>query len=182
MSTLTRMTADELWQLPQDGMRHELVRGQLTTMPPAGFEHGAVGFNLALPLGQHVKAHNLGLIVAAETGFFLAKGPDTVRAPDIAFVRRERVEATGLPKRYWPGAPDLAVEVVSPQDTVYDVDDKVQEWLDGGAALVWVVNPRRRNVTVYRPGVAPVILSGDDRLEGGEVIGGFAIRVADIFA
>jgi Uma2 family endonuclease len=182
MSTATQlMTADDLWRLPDDGTRHELVKGVLHTMPPAGFEHGAIGINLTLPLAMHVKANGLGIVVAAETGFLIATNPDTVRAPDIGFVRRDRTQAAGVPRNYWPGAPDLAVEVVSPNDTVFEVDDKVQEWLTAGAGLVWVVNPRRRTVTVHRPSGAPIVLTVNDVLDGEQVVPGFSIRVADIF-
>ena len=92
MSTITRLlTAEDLWQLPADGNFHELVRGEIRTMPPAGFEHGVVGTNLALCLGPHIKLHRLGLLTNADTGFLLHRNPDTVRAPDIGFVRQERV-------------------------------------------------------------------------------------------
>jgi Uma2 family endonuclease len=182
MSTVTRLiTADDLWQLPQDGLRHELVNGELRTMPPAGFEHGAVGINLTLPLAQHVKEKGLGFVVAAETGFLLASDPDTVRAPGIGFVRAERLQATGITRHYWPGAPDLAVEIVSPNDTVFGVDEKVQEWLEAGASLVWVVNPRQRTVTVWRPGAVAAILSTEDTLDGGVVVPGFSIKVGTLF-
>lgn len=182
MSTATALlTADDLWRLPKDGNRHELVKGELLTMPPATFEHGVVGTNIATPLDRHVRANNLGTVVNANTGFLLAENPDTVRAPDVGFVRRDRIQATGMPKKYWPGAPNLAVEVVSPNDTVYAVDDKVEEWLDAGAGLVWVVNPRRRTVTVHRPGSAPVILTTADTLDGLQVVPGFTLSVADVF-
>jgi Uma2 family endonuclease len=182
MSTATALlTADDLWRLPNDGMRHELVKGVLHTMAPPGFEHGVIGIKLSTPLEQHVNTNKLGLVVAAETGFLIATNPDTVRAPDIGFVRQDRIQTIGIPKKYWPGAPDLAVEVVSPGDTVFEVDDKVQEWLDAGAGLVWVVNPRRRTVTVHRPGVAPVILTTADTLDGLQVVPGFTLPVAKIF-
>lgn len=182
MSTVSQlMTADELWQLPKDGQRHELVKGELRTLPPAGFEHGAIGHGLSQELGHHVKKHKLGLLVAAETGFVLAKNPDTVRAPDIAFVRQERIDATGIPKKYWPGAPDLAVEVVSPGDTVYEVDDKVLLWLEAGTRLVWVVNPRQRTVTVHQADVNPIVLTAKDELDGLDVVSGFRVRVGDLF-
>lgn len=182
MSTITRLlTAEDLWQLPADGNFHELVRGEIRTMPPAGFEHGVVGTNLALCLGPHIKLHRLGLLTNADTGFLLHRNPDTVRAPDIGFVRQERVQEIGIPVKYWPGAPDLAVEVVSPSDRVYEVDEKNQEWLEAGAALVWVVNPRQHTVTVHQVGATPVILTSKDILEGEQVLPGFSVRVADIF-
>ncbi len=117
-TTAQKLTADDLWNLSRNGVRHELVQGELRTMPPSGGEHGVTVVNLTLPLGGHVKAGQLGLVFGAETGFLLARNPDTVRAPDIAFVRRERIPATGIPRAYWPGAPYLAVEIVSPGDTV----------------------------------------------------------------
>lgn len=185
MSTVIQpLTADDLWGLPNGkGQRHELVRGELRTMPPAGFEHGAIGVNLMTPLTQHVKANSLGLVVNADTGFVLARDPDTVRAPDIGFVARERIEQLGVPKKYFPGAPDLAAEVVSPSDTLYEVDEKVLNWLEAGARLVWVVNPRRRTVTASTPGGRHVILTEADELDGQDVVPGFRfrVRVADIF-
>jgi Uma2 family endonuclease len=150
-------------------------------MPPSGFEHGAVGINLSTPLDQYVKANQLGRVVGAETGFLLARDPDTVRGPDIGFVRRERLQATGIPRTYWLGAPDLAVEVVSPGDTVFQVDEKVQEWLAAGTSLVWVINPRQRIVTVYRPGATPRILTANDTLDGEDVVPGFRCPVASLF-
>ena len=182
MSSVTQlMTADDLWRLPQDGQRHELVRGELRTTPPAGFDHGAKVVNLTLPLAQHVRAKQLGVVVGAETGFVLARDPDTVRAPDMAFVRQERIPAAGNPRGYWDGAPDLAVEVVSPGDTYSEVEEKVDDWLAAGTRMVWVVNPRRRSVTVYRSRTAIAILAENDLLDGQDVVPGFSSRVGDIF-
>ena len=175
------MTADELFMMKTDGFRHELVKGELRTMSPAGSEHGAIIMNLAAPLAQHVKAHKLGVVFGAETGFKLAQKPDTVLAPDIAFVRRERIPQTGIPKAFWSGAPDLAVEVLSPGDTVKEVNEKVGEWLSAGATAVWVVNPKRKSVTVYRSLKDSTTLLEDDELEGQDVVPDFRCRVADIF-
>jgi len=175
------MTAEELRRLPADGMRHELVEGELRTMPPSGGEHGITVVNITTPLANHVKSHRLGVVCGAETGFYLRRDPDTVRAPDTAFIRAERVAREGVPKSFWKGGPDLAVEVMSPDDRVMEVEDKVQEWLAGGALLVWVINPRRKTVTVHRPGANPVVLSQKDTLEGGDVVPGFQCPVAAIF-
>src|SRR5437870_12275785 len=139
-ATLTKqMTADELLAMQDDGFRYELVKGELIKMPPTGDEHGEVTVEVTTPLHLHVKKNNLGKVYAAETGFKLASDPDTVRAPDIAFVRRERVEATGTLKGYRPGAPYLVVEVLSPSDTIGKVEAKVAQWLEAGARMVWVV-------------------------------------------
>jgi Uma2 family endonuclease len=182
MSSVTQlMTADELWRLPQDGQRHELVRGELRTMPPAGFDHGVRIVKLTVPLAQHVEGLGLGLVAGAETGFVLARNPDTVRAPDIAFVRQDRVPGTGNPRGFWDGAPDLAVEVISPSDTYSEVEEKVDDWLAAGARMVWVVNPRRCTVTVYRSRTAIAILAENDVLDGQDVVPGFTCRVGAIF-
>ncbi len=180
--TVTRaVTADELLALPGDGFRYELIKGELKQMSPAGHEHGAIVMALAAPLYSHVRSHKLGRVFAAETGFKIGRDPDTVRAPDIAFVRQERVEKEGKSKGYWSGAPDLAVEVISPSDKVSEVDEKIQQWLEAGTRLVWVVNPKLRTVTVYRSNVDAEILTVKDTLDGGEVVLGFQIPIAELF-
>jgi Uma2 family endonuclease len=168
--------------MPDDGYRHELVKGELIRMAPAGFQHGEVAMNIGAPLHEYVKSHDLGRVYAAETGFILARDPDTVRAPDAAFIRQERVEKAGRAKGYWIGAPDLAVEVVSPGDTVSEVEEKVTEWLAAGTEVVWVVSPKLRTVTVYRSLTDIVTLTEKDTLDGGAVVPGFQIDVAKIFA
>src|SRR5437764_14513452 len=130
MTTITTpMTAEELYDLPTDHLRHELVRGELTTMPPTSGEHGASTFNIALLLGAFIKAHDLGVGAGAETGFLIGRNPDTVRAPDCAFVSKARIPSGGVPKKYWPMAPDLAVEVLSPSDSAGEVLEKIADWL-----------------------------------------------------
>jgi len=182
MSTKTQLvTADELLRMPRGRFRYELVEGELRTMSPAGEEHGAVAMALAAPLAQHVKANNLGMVFAAETGYKLASNPDTVLAPDVAFVRRERVEQTGIQKGFREGAPDLAVEVMSPGDTLREVTEKAGRWLAAGARMVRVVNPKKRTVTVYRSPEDVFILTEQDELDGGEVVPGFRCRVSEIF-
>lgn len=182
MTTMTTlMTAEQLFAMPHNGCRYELLNGELRQMTPAGAGHGAVVVNLTGPLSQHVRARNMGVVFGAETGFIIGRNPDTVRAPDIAFVRRERIPESGLPQGYWPGAPDLAVEVVSPGDTIYEVDEKVEAWLRAGALAVWVVNPKRRTVTVSRADGTTTLLSAGDELTGEDTVPGFRCRVSDIF-
>ena len=181
-ATLTKLvTADELLEMQDDGHRYELVKGELRMAPPPGSEHGEVTMNLAGPLYQHVKKNNLGVVYAAETGFKLESNPDTVRAPDIAFVRIERVQETGRLAGYMSGAPDLAVEVLSPSDRVSRVEEKVAEWLEGGARMVWVVSSKLHTVTVYRSLTDIVTLTEKDTLDGGDVVPGFQMNVAEIF-
>jgi len=174
-------TADELFVLPDDGFRYELVRGELRRMPPAGGEHGAVAINIGVVIAQFVKAYGLGVVFAAGTGFKLAAEPDTVRAPDLAFVRRERIPEGGIPRGFWPGSPDLAVEVVSPGDTYSEVEEKVHDWLNACTRMVPVLNPRTRTVTVYLSHTEVVRLTESVLLDGGEVLPGFTCRVAELF-
>ena len=184
MSTLeTKLTtAEELLKLPRGRLRYELIKGELKQMSPAGHEHGRIGMELAVPLGYHVKSQKLGKVYLAETGFKLRSNPDTVRAPDIAFIRQERVEQAGRTTGYWNGAPDLAVEINSPGDTFSEVEEKVTEWLEAGAKMVWIVGPKLKTVTVYRSLTDVVTLTEKDVLDGGDVVPGFQIPVAEIFA
>jgi len=176
------VTAEDLLRLPDDGVRYELVAGELRKMTPAGFHHGAIIMNISSPLAQHVKAHALGIVCGAETGFRIAHAPDTVLAPDVAFVRRDRLSPSGVPAGYWQGAPDLAVEVLSPSDTVFDVDAKVAAWLEAGAAAVWIVNAQRRVVTIHHAGEPPRTFSETEILADAGVVAGFQMPVAEIFA
>lgn len=180
-TTLQQVTADELFAMPKDGFRYELVKGELRKMSPAGSEHGAIIVNLTVLLAQHIKANHLGVCFGAETGFKIASDPDTVRAPDVAFVSRERVPESGIPKKFWPGAPDLTVEVISPGDTLEEVEEKGEDWLSAGARGVWVVSPKRRGVTVYRSMADVTRLLEADELEGGDFVPGFRCKLSEIF-
>jgi Uma2 family endonuclease len=180
-TTLQTFTAEELFTMPKDGFRYELVKGELRKMSPAGSEHGAIIINITVLLGQHVKTNKLGVCFGAETGFKIATDPDTVRAPDLAFIGSARVPESGIPKKFWPGAPDLAVEVLSPGDSYEEVDEKVGDWLAAGTRAVWVVNPRKRSVTVYHSTKDVERLSESDELDGGDVVPGFRCKVSEIF-
>jgi Uma2 family endonuclease len=179
--TLQRSTASELFEMPDDGSRYELVKGELRKMSPSGWKYGVVVVNITLLLAQYVKANRLGSCGGAETGFKIASGPDTVRAPDLSFVRRERIPEGEAQEQFFVGAPDLAVEVLSPGDTRRQVNEKVEDWLEAGARAVWVINPKRRAVTVYRSMTAVTHLSEGDELDGGEVVPGFSCKVSEIF-
>lgn len=181
-TTIQPTTANDLLRMPDDGFRYELVRGELTKMSPAGNKHGRFAANVTISLGPHVKANKLGAVYAAETGFWLQSEPDTVRAPDVAFVSQKRLEEVGDVDGFWPGAPDLVVEVISPSDAYTEVEEKVFEWLGAGARMVVVVNPRKRAVTVYRSLTDIRILTEDDTLDGGDVVPGWTMAVKEIFA
>lgn len=181
MATTTLYTADDLIKLPENGVRYELVEGQLRTMAPTGGPHGAITTNLLIALGRFVEDHGLGQLFSESTGFLLMRNPDTVRCPDIGFVRADRLPPDGIPPGFIALAPDLAVEVISPSDTIYDIDEKVTEYLQAGARAVWVVNPSSRTATVYEPGSVPRILAEQDELDGGEVVPGFRYPIAKLF-
>ena len=176
------MTADELLHLPDDHLRHELIDGVLTTMPPTGDEHGGVTVNLTTPLDVFVRANRLGRVYAAETGYWLSRNPDLVRAPDVSFVTQDRVEAAGRIRGFREGAPDLAVEVLSPDDRPSQVARKVTDWLTHGTRMLIVVDPKRRRVRVHRPEAPVVELGEDDMLDGGDVLPGWELPVREIFA
>lgn len=181
MTTETLKTAADLLQMPDDGHRYELVRGEMIRLTPAGAEHGVIAQLLAEKLSYHVRARRLGLVCAAETGYLLFRDPDTVRAPDVSFVSRERMAGVGIPQGYWPCAPDLAVEVVSPGDRFQDLVEKVRDYLAAGTRRVWVVEPRSRTVSVYRSPTEVRVLTAADELDGEDAVPGFRLPVADLF-
>src|SRR5213083_587276 len=174
------MTAEELLQTNIPNKRSELVRGRLIVREPAGARHGSVTMNLAIQLGIHVQRAGAGQLFAAETGFTLFRGPDTVRAPDVAFVGRGRLPdpiADGFPEL----APDLVVEVLSPNDRPGETLAKVGDWLEAGARLVWLIDPERRIARVYRPDGSESTIAADGQLDGEDVLPGFACSLAGIF-
>lgn len=182
MSTATQlMTAEDLLKMPDDGFRYELVRGEIKKMAPAGHSYGRIVMNISTPLDQYVRANGLGVVYAAETGFILSSNPDLVRAPVVAFVRQERVREVGNVEGYWPGAPDVAIEVISPYDAYTEVEEKVFDWLEAGAHLVIVVNPRKRVVTIYGSLTEITVLTENDVLDGGNIIRGWSLPVNEIF-
>src|SRR5436305_3831040 len=137
MTTATGLvTAEDLLSMPDDGWRYELVQGELRRMPLPGFRHGRIAHRIAVSLSNHVEPDDLGIVVAAETGFLLHRDPDEVRGADVAFVSKARYEAASFSEeKHFPGAPDLAVEVVSPSDTYSEVEETVLACLRAGARL-----------------------------------------------
>jgi len=181
-ATGIRMTADDLLALPDNGMRHELVAGELHEMPPAGGEHGFVaheaGHRLRLFLGQHPEIG--GGLFAAETGFRLSRDPDTVRAPDVAYVSEARLPLARVPG-YPEMAPDLVVEVVSPNDRAGEIQSKVDEWLQAGTQAVWVLYSATHSAMIYQSDGALQLLHADDMLTGEPALPGFSIRLSELF-
>ena len=179
------VTATELPALSSrlsiEGKRTELVRGDLIVMTPAGGRHGQVAHRVGLVIGNHVLDRNLGRMFAAETGFLLQRDPDTVRAPDAAFVAGDRLGTGLIPAGFLEMAPDLAVEVVSPGDSASAVQARVDDWLAAGTRLVWVVDPETRSVIVHRRAGAAVVVPEAGTLDGAPVFSDFSVLVRDLF-
>ncbi len=149
-------------------------------MTPAGSEHGAIAGGLHTRIGWHVMQQSLGKVLGADPGFVIQRNPDTVRAPDIAFISSARL-VRPLPLGYYPGAPDLAVAVISPHDRADEVERKAQDWLQAGCREVWVVSPRLKAITIHRSPTDIRVLTAQDALESPELLPGFACRVAEVF-
>jgi Uma2 family endonuclease len=183
MSVKQLLTAEEFWALPETpGARYELVRGELSELPGTGGKHGRLALWIGALLLRFVGERGLGVVSGDGTGYLLYRDPDLVRIPDVSFVARERVPAGGVPEGFWPFAPDLVVEIVSPNDRAEDVQGKVREYLAAGTRLVWVVWPRLRLVTMHEAGGGYRERGPDDDLDGGDVLPGFRVRVAELLA
>ncbi|MBI4612471.1 MAG: Uma2 family endonuclease [Planctomycetes bacterium] len=174
-----KLTADEFFDLEDDGRSLELVNGEVVEMTDGGGLHGYVGKSVYNALDDFVRAHALGVVPLSGTGFRLA--PGTVRKPDAGFVPASQW-IDPPPVKWLPYAPALAVEIVSPSDRMAEVEAKAQEYLDAGTREVWVVSPFSKTVQVWRAGGSVLLLKGDDRLESPELLPGFSARVGDFFA
>jgi Uma2 family endonuclease len=173
------LTADDLLKMGDIG-RCELIYGELVMMSPAGFEHGVIAVRIARFLSQFVEDNDLGQVLAAETGYKIESKPDLVRAPDASFIRKDRLPKTTL-KKYFPGVPDLAVEVISPGDTRREIAEKVNMWLAHGAVSCWVLDPDSMTVTIHRSGQKVIRLTTRDRIKNEPALPGFVLDVARIF-
>jgi Uma2 family endonuclease len=176
--TARLITADELERMPEYAHGYELVKGRLVRMSPPGYEHGRIVVGFAAMLHAHAKTRRLGDVLA-ESGFKLESNPDTVRGPDISFIRRDRtIRAT---RGFFKGGPDLVVEVLSPDDRPSEVRDKVDEYLTHGVFVVLVVDPDDKTVTVHRRLTPPTTLLEKDELDLDDVLAGFRCHVRAIF-
>ena len=170
-------TEEDLLRAPRDGRKHELVDGQIR-VSPAGFRHGRVCVRLVMLLGRFVEDRQLGYVVDSSTGFRLPGG--NVRLPDVAFVAKGRFADERIPESFSDVPPDLAVEVLSPEDRSRDVLDKVGEYLQASVRMVWVLDPGRRTAAAYRSLTDVQHLGPEDLLDGADVLPGFRCRLADV--
>lgn len=182
MSTTAILSAHDLLALPTGmGTRYELVGGELRTMSPSGWEHGEIVANVTELVGAFIREQKLGRRFGAETGFLLQRSPDTVRAPDFAFIANSHLPSVKPTEAFWPGAPDLAVEVISPSERKGDVEEKIEEWLAAGCAVVWIVDPKSQSVMIYRSLSDVQTKTKGETLVGDPVVPGFVCQVDDLF-
>lgn len=174
------VSGEELFKMGDIG-RCELVKGEIKHMSPAGGRHGELTNWIGTLLANHVRPRKLGKVYGAETGFYTQRNPDTVRAPDAMFISNERVERIGNPIKFLDVSPDLAVEVLSPDDTWTEVETKVEEYVQAGVRLIWILDPDRRLVVIYRPSGERTQRSESDLLSGEDILPEFSISVAQIF-
>ena len=179
--TSQSISADALLQMPGDGFRYDLIRGELKRMSPASGVHGILASRVGSLIRQHVDAGDLGEVFGAETGFKLGSNPDTVLAPDAAFIRKDRLPAGEFPEGYWTIAPDLVVEIVSPGDRPSEVEEKVELYLTAGVLSVWLFYPKTRTVTIRR-NRSTIQLTEKEMLVGEDVLRGFRCPLEKIFA
>lgn len=181
MTATQPYTAEDMLHLSTEG-RYDLIRGVLYSMTPAGGRHGRIAMRIGARLDAFVEERQLGAVFAAETGFLLGRAPDTVLAPDAAFVATERLPLDPDDDGFYAVVPDIAVEVISPSDRTRYVTDKVMAFLEAGARQVWVADPVRKEITVWTPEPAAHVYRLDDTIEGGSVLPGFQIKLADVFS
>lgn len=177
-TVIEKMTAEE-FEVSPFAETHELIRGELYPIMPAGTLHGIITSRLSSYLGIFVIENDLGEVTAAETGFKLLN-QSTVGA-DIAFVSKQKLTTYGVPDSFFPTAPDLAVEVISPGNTSEEISTKVEDYLVSGSRLVWIVYPKRKVVVVYRENKTVSFLHEEDELSGEDVLPNFVVSLAKIF-
>lgn len=180
VSTAPPLTALDVERLSMPGKQVELVRGRLIVREPPGTRHGYIAATLGYLVTSFVRQRGLGMVFGQDTGFKIASDPDTVRAPDVGFVERDRADRIP-PRGYAALAPDLVAEILSPDDAPGEVLAKVGDWLAAGTRLAWVVDPRRATIHVYRQDGSLSLLRETDSLDGEDVLPGFTCAVRDVF-
>lgn len=172
--------SDDLLDLPKDGFRYEIVRGELRKKMPSGILHALIAGRIAGLLSGFIRQRRLGEILTAEPGFKLSLTPETLRVPDVSFMRMDKFLQIKNLDKFYSGAPNLAVEVISPSETFQDVQEKIEDYLASGVEMIWIVRPKQTTITVYRPQHELTVLRIGDSLDGADVIPGFTCSVEDI--
>lgn len=182
MATATLRTVEDLMGLDGDPGRFDLIDGEISRMAPASGHHGGIAGTLSRVVGNFVFDRDLGTVYTAETGFILRRDPDSVLVPDLAYVTADRLPPLDDQVGFLALAPDLAIEIISPSETARRVAAKVAAYLDAGCRLVWVVEPRQRTVTAWTPDRQSRVFRADETLDGGDVLPGFTVPLANVFS
>jgi len=176
------LSGDQFYDLPEeDGYQFELIEGVMHRMPGSGARHTGVGARCLRFVGFFADENDLGIVSGADGGFFIERDPDTILIPDVSFMRKDRIPADGVPIRFWPVPPDLAVEVVSPSDRPRKIAAKVVLYQRAGVPLVWVIYPDTRSAIAHPLGHPPIELGPEDMLDGGDVLPGFRMPLVDLY-
>ena len=175
------LTAEDLLRLSSQGVKGELIRGVLHETVSVGKVHGRIAMAFGGALVGHVRPRRLGTVIGSDAGVLIQRNPDTVREPDIAYISAERLPLDDQSDGYLEVVPELVVEIVSPSDSPTEVDEKIRMWLDLGVSMALVVRPANRTIVIRRPGIPAVTLSGEDTLDGGDVLPGFSLPLSEIF-
>jgi Uma2 family endonuclease len=176
------ITAVEVANWPEEKRQGELVKGEWNLMPLTGWRHGEIVAQVSFLLKLYLREHPIGRLACNDPGAVLSHTPETLRGPDIGFIAMERVPPEGLPEQWWEGGPDLVVEVVSPSQSIAELLEKAQEFLAAGTRLVWVLDPEQQCVLVRTQIERVRVRKTTDTLDGGDVLPGFAARVAELFS
>lgn len=174
------LTAEELWELPDDGLRRELLDGVLVEMSPTGRKHARSMSKMARVLGAHADETGSGEVYCGDLGILLRRNPDRVRAPDVCFISNERLEGANE-DGYIEVVPEFVIEIVSPGDRASEVQAKIEEWLRAGAVLVWAAYPRTRSIHAFRGGSETRVYGPAETIGAAPVLPEFSVRVADLF-
>ena len=179
----TNLTAEDLSALPEDpnAWRFELEDGALQEVSPAGMSHTMIVGLIYKMLATYVESHQLGIVLVDGIGYILSRDPDTVRVPDVSYISRDRLPESGPPSSMLDIVPILAVEVVSPSNSAAELRRRTRDYLDAGVEQVWIVWPEDQSISVYAGSTTPVEYATDDSFDGGDVLPGFSIPVADLF-
>ena len=175
------LTAEDLLRLHSQGVKGELIKGVLHETVSAGAQHSFIAVRLLGAMGLYARRRRLGWVGGTDGGVLVERSPDTVREPDGYFVAGEWEPVEEDTDRYLEVVPDLVVEIVSPSDSDADVREKIAMWLELGVSMALEVRPASQTITVHRPGVPALTLTGDDVLDGGDVLPGFSLPLSEIF-
>lgn len=176
------LTAEEYQRLPEpmDGTRLELIRGEVVAMCRPNWEHGEIQISIGSLIKNFLRSNPIGR-VASESGVITEHEPDTIRGPDVSFIRKERMPLGERMPKFAELTPDLCVEIISPSNTRAGMSEKIEEYFETGAKVVWVVDPEDRSATVYLEPDEGRKLNSKAVITGGEVLPGFSCKVAEFF-